>query len=247
MTDEGTQAVDVIKHCRNSERGCGKRKKHALYLESILIPHPDGTLPRVVQLDPALPMDLPQFRGFVYLNGDELLPNTGPNGRSPGVVSDTLRGQSAETLYGKESEAFDRFGMTWAVRRRVGVARGLTTDEFAQVMSRLPNPCDMQGHLRAKWDHYVREIAETLDKPSRPVKKDDPWAGIAQRAVERARAGDLQGREGLARAWQLLLCWRVGTQGDWSSAVMLIRYLGMDADAKFADEWLAEGEPLPRE
>ena len=211
-------AIDFKLAQRHGKRECGFRQVHALYLESLSTP--GGTLPQIVTLDPALEIDLDQSRGFVYVEGNQML------GLKP--ASECLRGSSLESLWRREG--VERLGLSLHLRKRMGIAKGLTLDQLAERLARLESP----GRLiqtTGWWDKSATvlcEAASTTDKGSH----------IADAAM--LSAGECTGREALAACWRLAVGQQAGTIAPSIREELVCMMVGLGAgeDARIVGSWL---------
>ena len=224
MTEMRTAVAKSLAGQRSKERGCGFRKVHALYLESLGIP--GGNLPKIVTLEPALPIDLDQSRGFVYVGGDEIL--------ALRPVSDSLRGSSLENLWHKEG--LERLGMALNLRKRAGLGRGRSVDETARLLSRLRAPARIASSSKW-WDFSTARIAAV-------AKESGDRAHISDaRRLRKARG---TGQGALAACWRLAFGHKAGTlPAERADAlrddlVKVVVGLGAGDDARVMAKWLAQ-------
>lgn len=212
-------AIDLKLAQRHGKRECGFRKVHALYLESLSTP--GGTLPQITTLDPALEIDLDQSRGYVYVDGNHLL------GLKP--ASDCLRGSSLERLWKKEG--LQRLGLTLQLRRRLGIAKGLTLGQLADRLGRLESP----GQLAQDtdwWGKSATVLYEAVKVSEKGVLSIDDAAML--------RSGECTGREALAACWRLAVSRKAGTidRSISEEVVRMMVGLGAGEDARVVGSWL---------
>ncbi len=118
-------------------RGCGLRQEGGLYLVGEM--SPEGALPPIVLIEPPIPFQGEHFRGFVYVDGDQLVAREPQETWYIGPSLDrTIRQQWLTEL-----------GMPLSVRRAIGLGLGIQNQaELAQRLSQLHAPVPEEGFRR---------------------------------------------------------------------------------------------------
>jgi hypothetical protein len=182
-------------------RGCGFRKEGGLYLVSEM--SPTGTLPPIVLIEPPIPFEgrSPRqgrtaesvrgehFRGFVYVDGDQLLARESQDAWWIGPSLDrAIKCQWIEIL-----------GMPLSVRMRLGLGKGAKDQvELAERLTALHPPPDSGA-----FSHYSNAVqAYVFSHGLRNTQAD-------------ADAADLR-RARPAKA--LALCWSIARQLLWNGS-----------------------------
>jgi len=161
-------------------RGCGRREEGGVYLVSELSPL--GTLPPWVAIEPPILYGGEHFRGYIYVNGDQLLA-----GDEEGTW---LIGPSLDRLIGEEWKL--TLGMPLKIRQKFGICAGLKTVE--DVTEKLAD-------LGLYSDKMYPEIATDIHRALEYLKQlDTPAEGAASQLKMAQRLG-LSGAQILARCW----------------------------------------------
>lgn len=185
-----------IKVIHEQERRCGYRKKGGLYLvgES----GPGGVLPRWVSIEPPIPYEGDHFRGFVYVDGDQLLAREDKETWFIGPSLDrVLKENWTKAL-----------GMPLAVRCKFGICKGLrSVEEIAKALSHLIPP--FQG------EKGFSQTAKTLQSTLYKAGFGNTEADAAVTDLATGRLQRLTPAEILARCWTIarVSLWHEPTNG----------------------------------